>query len=272
MRGKARCAPNAQRAATAVAGTVAEVKVRRLGTAVILAAMVMLSGCGRQVTGLNVPGGNALTPAGWTMVRFETNGIFNPGSLTYYIVINTAGNGMPYWLAQNSNFRNWTYAFVVGGTTGATGKPALWQSYFNPNVSSGIQFFQLPYADAAYTFQSNVSVANVPGGFTFSFNRCILNVPPVSSGATPAPTPTGGRCPPFSFSGLGNVWNVNILTADANGTPIDSLGTNGPSDTSVNFTVDISQSTDIAHVKPAGSASVANPQASIYGLEVISTP
>ena len=232
--------------------------------------MMVLSGCGRQVTGLNAP--QTLTASGWTMIRFETNGIFNPGSLTYYIVINTAGTGMPYWLAQNSNFQNWSYAFVVGGTTGATSKPALWQSYLNPQASSGIQFFNLQYAEAAYTFQPNVAVSNVPGGFTFSFNRCILNVPPVSSGATPAPTPSTGVCPPFSFPGLTNVWNINILTADQNGTPIDSLGTNGPSDTSVTFTVDISQNADVTHVKPAGSASVTNPQASIYGIEVISTP
>ena len=42
--------------------------------------------------------------------------------------------------------------------------------------------------------------------------------------------------------------------------------------TSVTFTVDVSQPSDVSHNKPAGSATVGNPQASIYGLEVISTP
>lgn len=247
--------------------------MRRLGTAVVLAAIIGLtSGCGRQVTGLNQPSSNAVAPAGSTIVRFETNGIFDPATLAYYIVINTAGTGMPFYLGPNSNFLNWSYAFEVGGGTGTATKPVLYQFYQNPQTSSGVQSFQRQYADSAYNFQPTVPVANVPGGFQFTFNRCILNLPsPTGSTPLPSPAPSSGFCPPFSFPGLSNIWNINIFTVDKNGFPIDSLEPNGLNDTSFTFTVDVSQVLDTVHTKPPVST-VQNPEAQIYGIEILSSP
>jgi hypothetical protein len=239
---------------------------------------------------LNQPtNGNAVAPTGSTIVRFELNGPFDPSNLAYYIVINTAGNGMPFWLGPNSNYINWSYVFEVGGANGATTTPVLYQVYQNPQTSSGVQFFPVQYADAAYQFQPSVPVSNVPGGFQFTFNRCILNIPPPTSGATPAPTvapstspsatPTavpsspisGVSCPPFSFPALTNVWNINLLTVDKNGFPIDSLQPSLNS-TSFTFTIDVSQVQDVSYVKPIGSTQVNPAEAGLYGIEVLTTP
>ena len=70
-----------------------ENRVRRLVTAVVVAAMISLSGCGRQVTGLDLPSGGAILPVGRTAIRFETAGPLDFQNLTYLIVFNTSGNG-----------------------------------------------------------------------------------------------------------------------------------------------------------------------------------
>lgn len=235
------------------------------------------------------------------IIRFETNAQVDFGNYAYYIVLNTSGNNfMPFYVGGNPNYLNWSYVFEVGGSSGATQKPALFQTYINPQTSSGAQLFQRAYSDAAYNFQIGVPVSNVPGGFQFTFNRCILDLPSpvvtstpvpgptasptstpsVSPSASPSPTPSPlptaanglGNCPPFRFAAASNIWNIALFTVDRNGFVIDTLEPQGPQDTSYTFTTDVSQIRDDIHSKPAGSTQVQQPSAAIYGIEVINTP
>ena len=82
---------------------------------VVGAAMMMLPGCGRQVTGLNVAGNGVVQP-GYTLVRFETAGQLDFQNVSYLIVFNTSGNNQqPYAQGFNTNFTNWSAYFIVGG-------------------------------------------------------------------------------------------------------------------------------------------------------------
>jgi len=113
--------------------------VRRLVTAVVVAAMLTLSGCGRQVTGLNQPTlGGGIVPVGQTLILFETAGQLDFQNVTYLIVFNTTGNNeQPYAQGyQNSDFKNWSYFFIVGGGSGVARAPLLYQIYQDP-VSGG---------------------------------------------------------------------------------------------------------------------------------------
>ena len=244
--------------------------MRRLVTAVVVAAMMVLSGCGRQVTGLNIPsgGGSGLLP-GQTLIRFETNGPLDFQNLEYLIVLNTTGNGnQPFAQGLNSDFKNWTHFFIVGGGTNFANFPQLEQVY--PDPTSGAP---KPYAPTfpgnLVNFQSSVPTANARFAFQITFDRCILDLPAPSATTQPAAC-LNGTGPPFNF--IASFWNISLFTLDRTQSPIDSLGTNGPTDTSYSFAVDTAQVVNTNHFKPASNATVSNPSAQIIGIEVLSEP
>lgn len=278
--GKAQCRPNAHRTATAVAGTVAEVMVRRLATAVVLAAMMALSvsGCGRQVTGLNAPNGGVVPP-GQMLIRFETAGPLDFSHYTYLIVFNTQGtNREPYALGNNSNYTDWSFALQVGGSNPGlaggisyAGTPILYQIYQNPQTSSGYQTYIPPYPPNQVLFQATVPTSVASNGFQVQFNRCILDQPnPAQNPRPPANTATDCTGPTYQY--IKNFWNINLFTIDSTGTVVDSLGTNGANDTSLNFGVDTNTTVnDQTRFKPA-NVTVNSPSAQVTGIEVFTTP
>ena len=253
----------------AVLRTVAEeISVRRLVTAVVVAAMMVLSGCGRQVTGLNQPSSGVFVPPGQTSIRFETNGPLDFQNLTYLIVLNTSGNGLqPYAQGYNTDFRNWSAFFIVGGGAGYVSTPGLLQVYQDPSSGAARTFgVQIPIG--TLTFQTTIPQANVQYGFQITFNRCILDFPPPST--SPPPLCALGTGPPFLY--IGQTWAISLFTLDRTGSPVDSLGTTGPSDTSYNFSIDTSQVVATNKFKPASGSTTQTPSQQIIGIEVFSSP
>ncbi|MEA2720517.1 MAG: hypothetical protein QOJ39_2381 [Candidatus Eremiobacteraeota bacterium] len=232
--------------------------------------MLAISGCGRQVTGLNQPNAGAIVPVGQTLIRFETAGQLSFQNVTYLIVLNTSGNGQqPYAQGfQNSDFKNWSAYFIVGGGQGFANFPGLFQIFQDP-ASGNANKFQVPIPANALNFQTQIPNVNSQFGFQITFNRCLLDLPPPS--ANPPPPVTSNRtCPPYTY--IATNWNVSIFTLDSTNSPIDSLGTTGPNDTSYKFGFDTAQLIATNNFKPGGSATVQNPAAQIIGIEVFSTP
>ena len=168
--------------------------MRRLGMVVVVAAMLVISGCGRQVTGLNAPTANQLVPEGQTLIRFDTAGTLDFANVQYLIVINTTGNDQqPTAQGYNSDFKNWSYYFIVGGAAGVASNPPLYQIYQDP-VNGGPLPYQLTYPSNSVNFQASIPSGNSSFGFQITFNRCLLDEPVPS--ASPPPINTTNRvCP-----------------------------------------------------------------------------
>jgi hypothetical protein len=249
--------------------TVAEENsVRRLGMAVV-AAMLIISGCGRQVTGLNAPNANALLPEGQTLIRFDTAGTLDFANVAYLIVFNTAGNDQqPTAQGYNSDFKNWSYFFIVGGGAGVASAPQLFQVYQDP-VNGGSKAFNLTYPSNSVNFQAQIPSGNSQFGFQITFNRCLLDQP-VPSASPPPITSTNRICPMYDFSQ--SLWNVSLFTLDRASNPIDSLSTTNPNSADYKFDVDTSVLVNKNYFKPATNTTVSNRGAQITGIEVFSQP
>ncbi|MDB5072581.1 MAG: hypothetical protein JWM87_3692 [Candidatus Eremiobacteraeota bacterium] len=233
--------------------------------------MLMVSGCGRQVTGLNQPSlGGGIVPVGQTLIRFETAGQLDFQNVTYLIVFNTTGNNeQPYAQGyQNSDFKNWSAYFIVGGGAGFANSPGLYQIFQDP-ASGNANKFQVPIPQGTVNFQTSIPNANAQFGFQITFNRCLLDLPPPSANQVP-PVTSNRTCPPYTY--IATNWNVSIFTLDRTNSPIDSLGTTGPSDTSYKFLFDTATLVNTNNFKPGGSVAVQNAAAQIVGIEVFSTP
>jgi len=231
--------------------------------------MLIVSGCGRQVTGLNIATGVAGVAPGQTLIRFETSGPLDFQNLIYLIVLNTSGNGnQPYAQGFNSDFKDWTHFFIVGGGANFANSPQLNQVYLDP--TSGTPTHYAPPVPVGFiTFLPSAPSANSQFAFQLTFNRCVLDVPPPSKTSQP-PVCTNGTGPPFNF--IASNWNISLFTLDKSQTPVDSLGTNGPNDTSYKFAIDTTQPVNTNFFKPASNSTVSNPSAQIVGIEVLSAP
>jgi hypothetical protein len=231
--------------------------------------MLIISGCGRQVTGLNAPTANQLVPEGQTLIRFDTAGTLDFANVQYLIVINTTGNDQqPTAQGYNSDFKNWSYYFIVGGAAGVASNPPLYQIYQDP-VNGGPAHFQLTYPSNSVNFQASIPSGNSSFGFQITFNRCLLDEPVPS--ASPPPINTTNRiCPPYSFSQ--SLWNVSLFTLDRGSNPIDSLSTTNPSSADYKFDFDTSQLVNKNYFKPANNTTLSNAGSQITGIEVFSQP
>jgi hypothetical protein len=235
----------------------------------VVAAMLIISGCGRQVTGLNAPNGNALLPEGQTLIRFDTAGQLDFANVAYLIVVNAAGNDQqPTAQGYNSDFKNWSYFFIVGGAAGVATNPPLYQIYQDP-VSGGSKAFQLTYPSNSVNFQATIPSGNSAFGFQITFNRCLLDQP-VPSASPPPITSTNRVCPPYLYSAP--LWNVSLFTLDRSSNPIDSLSTTNPNSADYKFDFDTSVLINKNYFKPATNTALSNPGAQITGIEVFSQP
>ncbi|HEX3550341.1 MAG TPA: hypothetical protein VHT53_08200 [Candidatus Elarobacter sp.] len=229
--------------------------------------MMLLPACGRQVTGLDLPNG-AIVPIGQTLIRFETAGPLDFQNVSYLIVFNTSGNGQqPYAQGYNSDFKNWSAYFLVGGGSTYANFPGLEQVYQNPANGSS-QSFNVVIPVGTVNFQTSIPSANAAYGFQITFNRCLLDLAPPTSSQPPPPN-VNRVCP--LYNNIGTIWNVSLFTLDRTLSPIDSLGTNGPNDTSYVFSFDTAQTFTTNHFKPQSGSTVSNPSAQITGIEVFST-
>jgi hypothetical protein len=239
--------------------------MRRLGLAVVVAVM-MLSGCGRQVTGLNEPGGGGIIPAGQMLIRFLTAAQPDYANVTYLIVFNTQNTNEPYALGYNaSNYKDYSMFFAIGGTATTVGAPILTQVYQDP-VSGSVRPYNIQYPANYVAFQPTITNANSQFGFEVTFNRCILDRQTPSSTQQP---PT--QCPPYTF--VATQWAINLFTVDNTGHVVDSLGPFGANDTSFTFPVDTSTViNDRTNFKPANNTTLQNRSAQIIGIELFNTP
>jgi hypothetical protein len=218
---------------------------------------------------LNVPSGVAGVSPGSTLIRFETNGPLDFQNISYLVVLNTSGNGnQPYAQGFNTDFKNWTHYFIVGGGANFANSPQLNQIYPDP-VNGSPQHYAPPVPANFITFLPSAPSANSQFAFQITFNRCVLDLPPPSTTSQPSVC-TNGTGPPFNF--IAATWNISLFTIDKTLTAIDSLGTNGPTDTSYKFSIDTTQPVNTNFFKPASNASVSNPSAQIIGIEVLSSP
>jgi hypothetical protein len=245
------------------------------------AILALVAGCGRQVTGLNTPGGGGLVQPGETLIRFETVGPLDPTNYTYLIVFNTTGDGNePYALGPNSNYKDWSYAFQVGGNTGYVSQPRFIEYYQDPTTASAAQPYTIQYTPNQLTFDTTLAGGLATSGFEIRFDRCLFDLPPPTStgSATPAPTPrpVGSTCPPFTYGGAGrltNTWTINLFTVDRTNTVVDSLG-QGPSDTSFKLAPLDTTATvnDFQYIKPVTNSGPSSSSAQIYAVEIFNTP
>ncbi len=241
--------------------------MRRLITAVVVAAISLLPACGRQVTGLGLPSG-AVAPVGSTIVRFETAGQLDFQNVSYLIVFNTAGNGQqPYAQGYNSDFKNWSTFFFVGGGSTYANFPGLQEVYQNPATGAS-QSFNIVIPVGTLTFQTSIPSATAAFGFQITFNNCLLDLATPTATAQPPPN-VNRQCPPYQ--NIATAWNISLFTLDRTNTPIDSLGVNGPSDTSYTFSVDTATTGERNYFKPVSGATVSSASAQITGIDVFTT-
>jgi len=249
--------------------------VRGVVTAVVVAAMMALPGCGRQVTGLNVTG-NGIVQSGQTLIRFETAGQLDFQNVSYLMVFNTSGNGQqPYAQGFNTDFKNWSVYFIVGGGATYANAPGLEQVYQDP-ASGAARAFNISYPTSIVNFQPSIPSGNAQFGFQITFNRCVFDLANPTNNPS-VPTSANGICPPFQNAGIGTAWNVSLFTLDRTLTPIDSLSVNGPSATDYVVPFDVTQvipgnGNSGQRFKPANNATVSNPAAQIIGIEIFNTP
>lgn len=264
--------------------------MRRLGTAVVLAAMIaIVSGCGRQVTGLNQASSQNGTPVGYSTIYFLTSAPINPQKYSYLIVFNTNGSlgqtnaGEPYALGGNSNFSKWSDVVVLGGVNagflgigaGQVGSPLIYQIYQNTQSVSGYAPFNLTsqFPPQYVVFRPTVPLST-QNGFQLQFNRCILDQP--NPTATPRPTPNPstdcGGSGATSYSFINPIWFINLFVVDSTGTVVDSLGPNGANDTTVQFQVDTTTLINGQSLQPTKVAPPQDLSSEITGVQFFNTP
>jgi hypothetical protein len=253
---------------------------RWLGLAVIVIAM-LVAACGRQVTGLGVSGADSIQ-AGHMLIRFRVAGPLDFPNVQYLIVFNTTGNGKePLPQPNLTGYANYSFAFVVGGNQYVS-QPLLFQYYLAPGTASGIQLFRITIPPQLLNYTPN-SGGNPTGGgeFTINFDRSLLYG--VNPGGTPTPTPIAGpTATPTAGSTLNpnvqpttaaqQTWNVNFITTDPTGVPIDSMGIGGPTDQTFSYSVNTTQFVDNVVTKPLGTGNGSNVSAQLQGFEVINAP
>lgn len=241
----------------------------------------LLSACGRQVTGIAVPGAsptpNALS--GEMEIKFRTFGAMDFNNVNYMIVFNTSGTGgEPYADAFATTFCNYSFAFAIGPTYG-TANAALYQIFIPPG-STKPAFNQLTLAPGTTSLVLN------PGGlqteFDLIFARSQLNIPsPVNGPANPcvtataasSPTPNSSATPSASTTATNTAqtWYMNLFTTNTAGVPLDAMGF-GVTDTSFVESIDTTQNLDQTISRQPGAQQPPAQSEYISGFEIINSP
>jgi len=231
----------------------------------------ILSACGRQVTGIVLPGQSPppSSLAGEMEIKFRTYGAMDFNNVNYMIVFNTSGTGgEPYANAFATTFCNYSFAFAIGPSYG-TANAALYQIFIPPG-STRPAFNQITLDPGTTNLVLNANAQNTE--FDLTFARSQFNVPSAVNGsANPCAASTAAPSPqPSSSAALAQTWFINLFTTNTAGSPLDAMGF-GISDTSFTFPIDITTNVDQTITRQPGVQQVAQ-NAFISGFEIINVP
>jgi hypothetical protein len=273
--------------------------LRRVAIVSFALAAAFVAACGHQVTPEPSVLNSDLT--GKIDLRFSTSGSLNFTTYTYAIIIDTCGGGVPYPNTFATSFNNYSYGFLIGGRYGSVASPQLFQYYVSPNSNGNIAYLSKPLDPTTIQFNPN---SNGQGNqFEIIFDRSLLdnpfnvaqpcpNLTPQPSGApTPSAAPTGASTPsaspapsptatqpgatpnPQATTVAQATWLFNFFSIDQNNRVVDSLGINGPTDTTYNGDPIDTTSLDFVQIfRPAGSYVASDPSAALTGGEIDNYP
>jgi hypothetical protein len=261
--------------------------LRRASLALFTLALGFAIACGRQVTPSPTSNNNL---AGTIQILFQVAGPLDFTNFNYWIVFNTSGQGgVPYAPSiPQGNYKNFSYAFLIGASSNATGTllPILLQFYSIPGVT-GIRTQQFNVNPSLTSLNPNFDGAGTQ--FQLVFTRSQLALPPPtsptntpvkpSSSPTPSPTPTGSAPPSSPPSPVSSAtvpaqstWFCNLFVTDANNHVLDALGL-GPTDQSFTAcTVNVNSSAQIVYNQPPEQSRPPNPSSQLAQLQIINTP
>ncbi len=271
--------------------------LRRVAIVSFALATALVVACGHQVT----PEPSILNSnlAGKMLIRFRTSGPLDFNSYAYAIIIDSCGNnGVPLPNVFGTSYNNYSYGFFIGAGYGVAA-PQLFQYYVNPNSAGNLTYLSKPVDPSLVQFNPNSNGSNTE--FTITFARSLLNnpfqvpqpcpnvtQPPATSGPTsgattaPTPTPTGGPTAAASPSATPSsqptttaqsTWTFNFFSFDSGHHVLDSLGINGPTDTSWNGApVNVNTLTFLPIFRPAGSNPASAQSAALNGGEIDNYP
>ncbi len=263
--------------------------LRRASLAFFLIALGLAVACGRQVT----PSPTFGSLGGTIQLKYSVADQFDFTQFNYWVVFNTSGSGgEPYAPAlRQGNFKNFSYAFIVGAITGGTTSvlPVLWQFYFIPATGT-ISHQQFNVNPSTTNLQLNTDGQGTQ--FTLIFPRSELSLPPPTAptptpgnGGTSAPTPTPTPVPSGSTPAPSPVssptvssqstWCINLFTTD--NTPqynaLDALGPNGPNDQSFSSgCFNVNEPQDIVYQQPQELNPPPDGSSQIAAIEIINSP
>ncbi len=266
--------------------------IRKLSL-LVLATSLIVTACGRQVTPDRAGVGPGGLTSGYMQLKFRTVGQLDFSTYLYVIAFNTTGTGSsPHALnAANTNFPDFSYEFVVGGS-GGTANVALYQ-IIKQLPGGGQTVVQARPLQIGNLVNLNTNSNGQGNEFSLTFSRTLffgLFTPtpgptptlsptpsPTPTGATPSPVPTGSPtavptvAPPFS-----NIWYWNFFVAQpapggsfdlttptimafsqANLGASDTTFVGGPLDINTNFDTAPVNATLSPTVAPAAQISVA---------------
>jgi hypothetical protein len=227
--------------------------LRRIALASFALAVAFVVACGHDVTPIPIGEGNL---AGKVVVTFRTTGPMDLINDTYAIVIDTCGEGTPHPNVYGGSFDGYSYAFLIGGTSGQS-LPVLEQFILGSDQQNALNP-QIIGADPNFeTFTPNYE--GLTNQFQLIFARAQLDNPDRIAQPCPniTPTPKTGAAPSSASSASAASsatsapsaaaspiassmpttaaqvdWYVNFFTLDtAARTVLDSLGEYGVSDT-----------------------------------------
>ena len=231
---------------------------------IIVLLTVAFVACGRQITPSTALSGSTISP-GQMLIRFRTVGQMNFASYKYIIVFNTSGNGQePYANALQTGFLNYSYAWVIGGTSGSLpNPPTLVQYFLEPGTSAGLGTQTIVVPNTAANLITNTDGNNTT--FQLVFTRQLFSQPNPTQSTPPSPVPT---------TAAQESWNINFFTTNLSGVPIDAGGVNGVNDVAFNLPVNTTQQVDLVDPfqKTGASTTVPDPASQIAGGEIINQP
>jgi hypothetical protein len=203
--------------------------LRCIALASFALAVAFVVACGHEVTPIPSGEGNL---AGKIVVTFRTTGPMDFTNDTYAIVIDTCGVGTPHPNVYGGSFNGYSYAFLIGGTSGQS-LPVLEQFILDSDQQNALNP-QFIGADPSFeTFTPNYE--GLPNQFQLIFARAQLDNPYRIAQPCPniTPSPKTGASPSSMPTTAAQVdWYVNFFTLDtAAHTVLDSLGEYGVSDT-----------------------------------------
>ena len=281
-----------------------ETMLRRAAIVSFVLATALVAACGHQVTPEPPILNSNLT--GKLLIRFRTSGPLNFTTYTYAIIIDSCGGGVPLPNTFATSFNNYSYGFLIGGRYGSIAQPQLFQYYVNPNSNGSLTYLSKPldpdddrvrarqqrprhrvHADV----RPRASQQSVPGEAALPESHAAPERRPErhadhhapdgrhadASRTTPLPVATTtqvvGNPNPQPTTVAQSTWLFNFFSIDQSNRVVDSLGINGPTDTSwTGAPIDVNQLVAFPIFRPAGSYVASDPSAALTGGEIDNYP